>query len=280
MPAANHPLTGSWRAPCLDTAMTEFGILFVAAILFGLALGSFCGSAAYRIAHGWSLFTPSGSQCPGCGTRLGFKENIPLISFLLQRGRCRSCESKLSLLYPIAECALACWSGLMFLQFGLTTSYWVFMGIGVILLLIALVDLEAYFIPDVLVIAGVLLVGGASFIGIGAPPAEAFLAALFGALLLQGVRLGYQALRGHEGMGFGDVKLMFLLGLCTGLAGLPFVLMLSALLAFVCTALARWRDINGATRLPFGPYLCAGCAVYMLFGDAILRLAFYAGGGV
>ena len=259
--------------------MTEFGILFIAAIVFGLALGSFCGSAAYRMAHGWSLFTPSGSHCPGCGKRLGLSENIPLVSFFLQRGRCRGCGSELSMLYPIAESAAGCWSGMMFLQFGMAAPYWVFMGIGVILLLIALVDLEAYFIPDTLIIGGILLAGGASLMGIGASPMEAFLAALFGALLLQGVRLGYQALRGREGMGFGDVKLMFLLGLCTGLAGLPFVLMLSALLAFVCTTLARWREVDGSTQLPFGPYLCAGCAAYMLFGDELQGLAVKLGGG-
>ena len=279
MPVADYPLTSPRRAPCLDSVMTEFGILFFAAIVFGLALGSFCGSAAYRMAHGWSLFTPSGSHCPGCGKRLGVGENIPLVSFFLQRGKCRSCDSNLSILYPIAESAAGCWSGLMFLQFGMTVPYWVFMGIGVILLLISLVDLEAYFIPDVLVVVGAVLAGGASFMGIGAPPTEAFLAAAFGALLLQGVRLGYQALRGREGMGFGDVKLMFLLGLCTGLAGLPFVLMLSALFAFVCTALARRRAVDGSTQLPFGPYLCAGCAAYMLFGDELQRLAVSLGGG-
>jgi len=121
--------------------MTVFGIQLAAAIALGLALGSFCGSAGYRIAHEWSLFSPPGSHCPGCGRKLAWHENIPLVSFLLQRGWCRGCRARLSLLYPLAEASCACWSALLFLRHGLSPEYGVYMGVGVTLLLISLVDL-------------------------------------------------------------------------------------------------------------------------------------------
>ncbi len=249
--------------------MTEHTLFFIFAIFFGLAVGSFCGSASYRIAHEWSLFTPSGSHCPGCKRRLGWKENIPLLSFILQGGRCRGCDAKLSWLYPIAESTFAAWSVLIFLQYGMSVEYWVFMGIGLIFLLISLVDLEAFFIPDVLIVIGVVIAGIASFMGIGVPMPDAIIAAFVGMLFMQGIRLGYQYFRKQEGMGYGDVKLMFLLGLCCGLMGLSYVLLLAALLALVCTFLAHRKDTHGQTKLPFGPYLCAGCAVYMLFAENI-----------
>ncbi len=255
--------------------MTEFSLYFTVALFLGLAVGSFCGSASYRIAHEWSLFTPSGSQCPGCGKRLGWKENIPLLSFFLQKGQCRGCKAKLSLLYPIAESAFACWSVLLFLEYGMSVEYGVFMGIGMILLLISLVDLEAYFIPDLLVLVGSVLAGLASFAGIGVPMPEALIAAVVGTLFMQALRWGYYMLRKQEGMGFGDVKLMFLLGLCSGIAGLPYALLLASLLALVCTLATHWRQAHGQTRLPFGPYLCSGCALYMLFSQNILTFFAY-----
>jgi len=259
--------------------MSVFIIFLTASLAFGLAVGSFCGSTAYRIAHEWSLFKPVGSHCPGCGKRLKWYENIPLASYLLQRGRCRGCAAELSILYPLAEASAGLWSVTLFLRYGLSGEYWIFMGIGMILLLISLVDLEAYFIPDELVLLGSVLAGGASLAGIGIKPVDAFAAALLGAFLLQVVRLGYQALRSREGMGFGDVKLMFLLGLCTGLTGLPYVLLLSALLAFGFTALANWRSVSSETKLPFGPYLCAGCALFMLFGETLQQAVQWALGG-
>ncbi len=255
--------------------MTEHMFLLIFAGIFGLVLGSFCGSAGYRIAHEWSLFTPSGSHCPRCKRRLGWKENIPLVSFTIQRGRCRGCAAKLSMLYPIAETAFALWSVLLFWEYGLSgqyIEYVVFMAIGMILLLISLVDLEEYFIPDLLVLVGVVLAGGASIMGIGVPMPDALIAACVGTAIMQALRLTYQKLRKQEGMGFGDVKLMFFLGLCCGVMGLAYVFVLSAILALVCTLIANWRDVHKETRLPFGPYLCAGCAVYMLFEEQILHI--------
>ncbi len=143
------------------------------------------------------------------------------------------------------------------------------MGIGLILLLIALVDLEAFFIPDLLVTVGSLLAGIASFLGIGVPLGQSLMAAVIGFVIMQGIRLGYQFVRKQEGMGFGDVKLMFLLGLCSGIQGLPYVFLLSSVLALLCTLLAHRKNIHKETKLPFGPYLCAGCALYMLFGESL-----------
>ncbi len=257
--------------------MTEYSIFFFVALVLGLALGSFCGSASYRIAHDWSLFTPSGSHCPGCGKGLSWKENIPLLSFIIQRGRCQGCKAKLSWLYPIAESSFACWSVMLFVQYGMSVEYAVFMCIGMILLLISLVDLEAYFIPDLLVTVGALLAGSASFMGIGIDIVDALLAAILGTAVLQCLRLGYQWLRKKEGMGFGDVKLMFLLGLCCGVMGLPYVLLLSALLALIITLVLHSRDAHSQTRLPFGPYLCTACALYMLFQDSIIKFFTFGG---
>ncbi len=244
---------------------------FALSILFGLIVGSFCGSTSYRVAHEWSLFKPAGSQCPSCGKRLVWWENIPLLSFILQSGKCRKCKAKLSVVYPLAESLLAAWSGYMFWQYGVSVEYGVFMAIGIMMLLIALVDLESFFIPDLFVTIGVVLAAGASFAGIGVPFKDALIGGAVGALAFQGLRLAYLKVRGEEGMGYGDVKLMLFLGLCCGGTGLAYVVLMAALLAMFFTLLAHWGAIHKGTRLPFGPYLCAGCALYMVFSGHILR---------
>lgn len=254
--------------------MTDYTLLIVA-VLFGLALGSFFGCTSYRIAHEWSLFKPSGSHCPSCGKKLGFKENIPVLSYFIQKGKCRGCDAKLSLLYPLAELSYGLWSGLVFWQYGLSVEYGVFMVIGALLLLIALVDLEAYFIPDLFITIGVLVTAGASLFGIGVPMPDAAYGALLGAAIMQALRLAYMRVRKEEGMGYGDVKLLFFLGLCSGLLGLAYVLLMAAVLAIICTIIGQWGAVKSTTRTPFGPYLCAACAIYMFCGDAILRLFGY-----
>ncbi len=249
-----------------------FPLFLLAAILFGLAVGSFSGCMSYRIAHEWSLFKPTGSHCPSCKKALRWYENIPLVSFMLQRGKCRGCDAKLSIIYPIAELSYALWSGLLFWQYGLSVEYGAFMAIGLVLLLIALVDLEALFIPDLFVTVGVIITAIASVMGIGVPIKDAALGALVGAAIMQALRLAYMRVRQEEGMGYGDVKLLFFLGLCVGLLGLAYVLLMASVLAIVCTLIAQWGAVNRSTRLPFGPYLCAGCALYMLFHDFILQI--------
>lgn len=248
-----------------------FPLFLVAAILFGLAVGSFSGCMSYRIAHEWQLFKPSGSHCPSCKKALRWYENIPLLSFILQRGTCRGCAAKLSIIYPIAELSYALWSAFLFWRYGLTVEYGVFMAIGLVLLLISMVDLEAYFIPDLFVTVGCVLAAGASIMGIGVGIKDAALGAAVGAGIMQALRLIYMRMRQEEGMGYGDVKLLLFLGLCVGLLGLAYVLLMASVLAIVCTLIAKWGSVDRSTRLPFGPYLCAGCALYMLFHSAILQ---------
>lgn len=255
--------------------ITECHAFLFVAILFGLAVGSFSGCMSYRIAHEWSLFKPSGSHCPSCKKALRWYENIPLLSYILQRGTCRGCDAKLSIIYPIAELSYALWSGFLFWKYGLTVEYGVFMVIGLILLLISLVDLEAYFIPDLFVTVGCIIAIGASVMGIGVPIKDAAMGAIVGAGIMQGLRLAYMRVRKEEGMGYGDVKLLLLLGLCVGLLGLAYVLLIASVLAIVCTVIAQFGSLNRSTRLPFGPYLCAGCALYMLFHDFILQIFSY-----
>lgn len=242
-------------------------LLLVLAVPLGLALGSFCGCVGFRIANGWSLFSPSFSHCPRCKKRLAWFENIPLLSFLLQRGRCRACGNKLSVLYPVAEASAMCWSVFLIFKFGLSPLYGAYLLIGMILLLISLVDLQAYFIPDELVLLGAVLAGGAAFLRIGVPVADAFVAGIAGALLMQAIRLGYRWLRRAEGMGLGDVKLMFLLGLGTGTAGLSTILIVSAVLAAIFTIARDGASVSAAAKLPFGPFLCLGAAIHILAQD-------------
>ncbi|MGE4505705.1 MAG: A24 family peptidase [Desulfovibrionaceae bacterium] len=281
--------------------------------LLGLALGSFYAASAYRWINELSIVRPARSFCPSCAHPLSWRENIPLASFLIQRGRCRHCAAPIHWRYPSLELASLVWGGLAAWRFGPGAEWAVAMVFGGILLTASWIDLESYLLPDVLTIPGAVL-AVAAFVFVLGPEGAGRAAnwtanlktSLIGLGLGGGVFLvlhyGYKWLRGADGLGLGDVKLMCLIGALLGPRALPFVILVGALSALLCSAawVVRGRreaaataesyGENGAegqasggdgdedggegtsvarTPIPFGPFLAFAALLWLLRGPEI-----------
>lgn len=272
--------------------------------IFGLAVGSFLNVCVYRLPRGKSVISPR-SACPSCGRELAWFENIPLLSYLFLRGKCRSCRVPISPRYPALELLTAgifLWVYFFSLsgRFDLALGWPVFFRLprpldfaflpflwylGASLLCLSAIDLEHQIIPDLitypLAAFGLALI---AWVGLGAGVAPGRLAlrvavgaaAGGGSLWLLGL-LGRLALR-KEAMGMGDVKLMAAAGIWLGWEMTLFAVFLGALsgAAAALVLLLAGRKQMGQ-RLPFGPFLSLGIWVSLLYGWRLLYwyLAFY-----
>ncbi|HME81785.1 MAG TPA: prepilin peptidase [Candidatus Eremiobacteraceae bacterium] len=217
--------------------------------LFGAAFGSFLNVVIYRLPRGESLVFPA-SHCPSCGHTLGPLDNVPLVSWVMLRGRCRYCGAAIAARYPLVETLTACLFALSFLEFGPTLTAFGACALGALLIVIAFIDLDHLLVLDGTTISGALI--GLALAIATHRLVPALEGALAGAVIFGAI---YLLTRG-AGMGLGDVKLAAMLGLFLG-----FPLMLwTAAAAFIIGALlaipvlvARRRGRRDA--LPFGPFL-------------------------
>ena len=231
--------------------------------LLGLVVGSFLNVVIYRLPAGESVASP-GSRCPHCGHAVRPWDNIPLVSWVLLRGRCRDCGAPVSPRYALVE-ALTCALFLLFVaQFGITLTTLFRLVFASAMVAVVFIDYDHQIIPDVITLPGFGLGLLASLLG---PPGikDALLGALVGGGTLFLIGFAYEKLRGIEGMGGGDVKLGLMLGAFTGWEGALFTLMAaSAVGAVVGVFLVAARRAHGQTALPFGTFL-APAAVLALF---------------
>ena len=264
-----------------------FYLIFLGA--FGLLFGSFGNVLIWRVPRGESIVSP-GSHCPNCGHDVRWYDNIPVVSWLVLRGRCRDCGEPISARYPIIELA----SGALWVFAGL---WWGFspptpLAIAFLYLLLVLsaIDLDTRRLPTPLVTAlavvGALAAVAAQLTGLGFGPltglatagwlAQPVVAAAVGFAAGAGVSIliamAYRAVRGRDGLGFGDVRLLGAMGLILG----PFVLLayalgniLGVLVAVPQMLLTRKGSPLAARSIPFGPFLALGGVLTVLWGPAM-----------
>lgn len=238
------------------------------AFVVGLAFGSFATAVAHRVPRGVSI-AGARSQCPACGVQIGARDNVPVFSWLLLRGRARCCGAPISPRYPLTELAVAALftaAALVHWDDPATIAIdWVFVTM---LAVVTLTDLEQRIIPNVVLLTGAILC-----LAIAAPtdpgglPERAIAAAASGGILFL-VVLAYP-----QGMGLGDVKLTATMGLFLGRAVAPAVLI--ALLvgtAVGLTLIARHGSQARKMAIPFGPFLALGGVIAMLAGDQLIDL--------
>ena len=249
--------------------MDEAWIRAVVALPFGLVVGSFMTVAVSRLPKGESVVRPR-SRCTSCGAEIGARDNIPVLSWLLLRGRCRRCGERISAEYPLLELATA---GLVVLAAVRYPDPWQATLVGGLLALmpgIALIDLRHQIIPNKLTYPAMLLsvpvILLAWLLGDAAEPLKAAL----GFLLFGGGIFAVALV--SRGMGFGDVKLAALIGLVLGSFGLRFVgvaagapIVLGGVGGLVALAMGRGMK----SKIPYGPYLAAGAIVAGLWGDPL-----------
>jgi leader peptidase (prepilin peptidase) / N-methyltransferase len=247
----------------------EAWIRAIVALPFGLVVGSFMTVAVYRLPKGESVVSPR-SRCPACGAEIGARDNIPVLSWLLLRGRCRRCGERISVEYPLLELATA---GLVVLAAIRYPDPWQAVLVGGLLALmpgIALIDLRHRIIPNKLTYPALLLFTVLILLAWSIGDAVDPLLAGIGLLLYGGILFVVAVV--SRGMGMGDVKLAALIGLVLGSLGLRFVgvaaaaaIVLGGLGAVGALAMGKGRK----SAIPFGPYLAAGAVVAGLWGEPL-----------
>jgi leader peptidase (prepilin peptidase) / N-methyltransferase len=232
----------------------------------GLILGSFLNVVSYRLPRGESLARPA-SRCPGCDTPIKPYDNVPVLSWLLLRGRCRSCGEPIAWRYPLVELATAVLLALTVVVVGPNEDVWLGLAFVLLLVPVTVIDIDLRIIPNKLTIAGTVV--ALAILALTSPgdiPEHLIAAAAAGGFLLVAA-VAYPA-----GMGMGDVKLAFVMGLFLGRE--VGVAMLAGLLAGSIVGIAimaRKGTAEGRkTAIPFGPFLALGGFVGLLAGDPIV----------
>ena len=244
----------------------------VIAALFGAVIGSFLNVCIYRIPEERSILKP-GSACPNCSSPIRFYDNIPVLSYLVLKGKCRSCDQSISIRYLLVELLTSGFSATVAAVFGMTSLGVVYLVLIYILIVITVIDLYHMIIPDILVGLGLITGITAIFLGvIDIGWKDAFIGALFFGGFLYVVGLVGKILFKKEAMGMGDVKLGIMMGFFLGWKMSIMSLYVSFLVAsFVGLATLVAGKLKKGDRIPFGPFLAIGTILVMFFGQAMLE---------
>ena len=240
----------------------------IIAALFGALFGSFLNVVIWRLPRKESIVFPP-SHCGSCSARVASWDNIPILSWLILRGRCRSCRAPISLRYPFVELLGAAITVVLFRQFGLSITTAAYLWFCLALLAVTLIDLEHRIIPDAITLPGTLL-GLALVRWTQVTWLEAALGAVlgFGVLFLVGV--AYEKATGVEGMGGGDVKLAAMMGAFLGWQGVVLSIFLGAFMgSLVGVAAMAGGKGNRRTALPFGTFLAPAAVIVLFAGPAL-----------
>lgn len=240
--------------------------LIVAAVV-GLCLGSFANVLIWRLPREEQVVSGR-SRCPGCSTTIAWYDNLPLLGWLMLRGRCRQCRVRISPRYPLVELAGGALAVGCVLLAGFTPAAGSAFAFLYLLGVIAIVDWQHMIIPHTLTVAGMAAgLGFAEFSGPGLP--DALLGLLVGGGSVWALSEGYRLLRGQAGMGGGDVMLMGMVGAFLGPWAAGAVLAAGALLGTVFVLIRGGGRVQGDAKLPFGTFLAAGAAVILVAGSTI-----------
>lgn len=260
-------------------------MLYFIVIVFGLITGSFLNVCIYRIPRGESIVSPP-SKCPSCGTPIKFYDNVPVVSYLLLMGRCRSCKAKVSARYPFIEFLNGALYAVVLNRFGIESPWalLVYLVFTSLLIVIFFIDLDHQIIPNSITYPGIpvaVLLGSTilpdpffrlellgardSVIGFLAGGGFFYLVAVSGKLIFK-----------KDAMGGGDIKMMAMVGGLLGWKGVILTTFAGSLLgSIIGVALIRLKGREWGSKIAFGPFLALGALISMLWGEEILRWYLY-----
>jgi leader peptidase (prepilin peptidase) / N-methyltransferase len=243
--------------------------------IFGACIGSFLNVCIYRLPNSKSIVYPP-SACPGCDTPIQFYDNIPILSYLLLRGKCRRCQAVISIRYPLVELMVGLFAVCVYLKFGLTLEALITFLFIASLVVITFIDIDHRIIPDVISLPGIPLGFAASFFLPGVSYVDSLLGILVGGGSLLMVAWVYNLITHKEGMGGGDIKLLAMIGAFVGWKGVLLTIFLSSAIGTLCGLMVMIRSgKNMKLAIPFGPFLAIGTMIYIFFGKGLLFWYFH-----
>jgi len=249
---------------------TPFPLQITALLLLGLTLGSFINVCIHRLPKKESIIAPR-SYCQSCKTRIPIWDNIPVLSYLLLKGKCRQCTASISLLYPVVEVSTALLLLTGFIQFGMSMKFAIFCAIGPTLLTVAIIDIKHKIIPDTITLPGIIfgIVAGSYLFGLK----ESLLGLISGGgIFLLSSEIYYQV-RGRVGMGGGDIKFIAAVGALLGLKQVLLVIFLSAFIGSVVGLIGLiGKKLDAMSQIPFGPFLAVGTLIVYFSGENIINM--------
>lgn len=242
-------------------------VLLLTAFVLGSVIGSFLNVCIYRIPAGLSVVSPR-SRCFSCETMIKWYHNIPLLSWVLLRGQCAYCGARVSVRYPLVEALTGLLFVLFLYRFGFHPVTLVFWLLSATLVVISFIDLDHQIIPDVISLPGIPIGFFCSFLVPWVTWSESLLGIIVGGGSLMAIALAYEYLTKQEGMGFGDVKLLAMLGALLGwTAVMPIIFIGSVMGTIVGIPLMLISKSGRKLAIPFGPFLSAGALIYVYFID-------------
>ncbi len=246
----------------------------VVALVLGAAVGSFLNVVIHRLPAGESVVAPR-SRCPSCRRAIAWYDNLPVVSWLVLRGRCRACRAPISARYPIVEALTALVAVALALRHGPTLAFLGSFYFACALLALTYIDLDHQILPDRITLPGIVVGLALAALAPGSERWVALQSSLVGVAagggILWLVAWSYHALTGREGMGGGDVKLLAMIGAFLGWKGVLLTLLLASLLgSAIGVAIMIRQRADAKLAIPFGPFLALGALVTLFWGDRIV----------
>ena len=239
-------------------------------LVFGLVIGSFLNVCICRLPASQSIVSPR-SRCPQCGHLIRAHDNIPVLSYVFLRGRCRDCGTRISARYPLVEILSGAFAAMTIARFGFGWTALILYSLVAAFLVITFIDIDHRIIPDVITLPGIPIGLAASF-GPGIiSPLESLIGILAGGGSLFLVAWIYQAIAKREGMGGGDIKFLAMIGAFIGWKGVLFTIFVASLTGTLAGMALIFRRREGMKlAVPFGPFLAVGAIAYLFIGAEVM----------
>lgn len=288
----------------IDLLATSSTFLVICTTLLGLLIGSFLNVVIHRLpvmterewksdcaalletglgdapAEPFNLVTPR-SRCPHCAHAITASENIPLLSYAILGGKCRGCKKPISLRYPFIELLSGVTAAAVAVHYGFSAATVFALVLTWSLIALAAIDFDTQWLFDSITLPMLWLGLIANYFGIFVSLEEAVLGAVFGYLALWSVYWGFKLATGKEGMGYGDFKLLAMLGAWLGWKVLPVIIVLSSVVgACIGIGLMVFASHDRSKPIPFGPYLAIAGWIALLWGDDIMARYLTGPGGL
>ncbi|MGY8814527.1 MAG: prepilin peptidase [Gammaproteobacteria bacterium] len=269
---------------------------YIVVTIFGLLIGSFLNVVIYRLPkmmeqewrnecsllleispptdanNKFNLILP-GSSCPHCHIKISPLDNIPIISFILLRGKCKNCKVKISWRYPLIELSSSLLALFIAIQFGLSIQMILVLLFTWSLLTLSVIDIDHKLLPDNITLPFLWIGIISNIFGYFTDIYSSLFGAIFGYLILWFVYIVFKVITGKDGMGHGDFKLLAMLGAWLGWQYLPLIIILSSLLgSIIGISLIMLKLHNRTQPIPFGPYLALAGWIALIYGDSLNSL--------